>query len=60
MKTELVKYFEYIDSEGIRRVKKVTEEKTYFDTDSQRVSDLKNCNDITLEVKNSILKKINV
>ena len=36
MKTEYVKYFEYVDSEGIRRVKKVTEEKTFFDTDSQR------------------------
>ena len=36
MTTELVKHYEYIDSDGQRRVRKVTEKKTFFDTDEQR------------------------
>ena len=34
--TEYIKHYEYFDSDGQRRVRKVTEKKTYFDSDEQR------------------------
>ena len=37
MTTEYIRYYEYYDSEVFkRRIKKVTEKKTYFDTDDSR------------------------
>ena len=36
MTSEYIRYYEYYDSEGIRRIKKVTEKKTYFDTTDSR------------------------
>ena len=36
MTSENIKYYEYIDSDGQRRVRKVTEKKTFFDTDEER------------------------
>ena len=36
MTSEYIRYYEYYDSEGVRRIKKVTEKKTYFDTIDSR------------------------
>ena len=36
MTSEYIRYYEYYDSEGVRRIKKVTEKRTYFDTDVAR------------------------
>ena len=36
MTSEYIRYYEYYDPEGIRRIKKVTEKKTYFDTTDSR------------------------
>ena len=36
MTSEYIRYYEYYDSEGVRRIKKVTEKRTYFDTIDSR------------------------
>lgn len=36
MTSEYIRYYEYYDSEGVRRIKKVTEKRTYFDTTDAR------------------------
>ena len=34
--SEYIRYYEYYDSDGKRRIKKVTEKRTYFDTTDAR------------------------
>ena len=36
MTTEMIRHYEFVDSDGQRRVRKVSEKKTYFDSDEQR------------------------
>ena len=36
MTSEYIRYYEYYDSDGKRRIKKVTEKRTYFDTTDAR------------------------
>lgn len=36
MTSEYIRHYEYYDSDGKRRIKKVTEKKTYFDTTDSR------------------------